>query len=75
MALVFFVAPTPFVVYFGEKLQAYKKLTPSQLKELADLGQQHPKVKTYCDLVAKAGRQPILVEYEICQAWEEEASR
>jgi hypothetical protein len=75
LALIFFVAPTPFIAYIGEKLQAYKKLTPPQCVELTALGQQYPEVEVYCDLAAKASRQPIRVEYEACQAWAEKASR
>jgi len=41
-ALVFFVAPATFIAYFGEKLQAYKKLTPPERKEMDELGQKHP---------------------------------
>ncbi len=75
VALVLFVAPSMFVAYIGEKLQAYKKLTPPQRKELTDLGQKYPEIKVYCDLVAKANRQLIRAEYETCQAWAEEVSR
>jgi len=74
-ALVFFVAPSPFAAYFGEKLQEYKKLTPPQREELAAWRQRYPEVKEYFDLAAKANRQPIRVEYEACQAWVEEVDR
>ncbi len=74
-ALVFFAAPATFIAYFGEKLQAYKKLTPPESKALADLGQKYPEIRVYCDLVTKANRQPIRAEYEACQAWAEEADR
>ena len=74
-ALVFFVAPATFIAYFGEKLQAYKKLTPPERQDLADLGQKFPEIKAYCDLVAKSNRQPIRAEYEACQAWAEEVGR
>jgi hypothetical protein len=75
VAFALFVGPVLAFSYFGEKLQAYKRLTQEQVKELADLGRKHPKIKTYCALVAEAGRQPILAEYEACQAWGEDASR
>ncbi len=75
LAMVFFAAPTPFVFYVGEKLQAYKKLTPTQHKELAVLGQKYHEIKFYCDLAIKAGRQPICIEYEACKNWAEEASQ
>jgi hypothetical protein len=54
LALVFFLAPSPFAVYIGEKLQEYKKLTSPQREELIALGQRYPEVKNYCDLAAKA---------------------
>jgi hypothetical protein len=75
LALVFFVAPSPFAAYIGEKLQEYKQLTPPQREELAAFGQQYPEVKLYCDLVAMANRQLIRVEFEACQTWVEEANR
>ena len=74
-AFTLFVGPILVFSYFGEKLQAYKRLTPDQEKELADLGRKHPEIKAYCALVAEAGRQPILAEYEACQARAEDASR
>ena len=70
-ALALFAGAAVFLTYFGEKLQAYKKLTPPQLKELADLSWKHPEIKTYCDLVVQADRQPILAEFEACQEWAE----
>jgi hypothetical protein len=70
-ALALFVGAALFLTYFGEKLQAYKKLTPPQRKELADLSWKHPEIKAYCDLVAQADRQPILAEFEACQEWAE----
>lgn len=69
LALVLFVAPSPFAVYFGEKLQQYKRLTPPQQEELAALAEQHPEIETYYNLISKADRYPIRVEYEACQAW------
>jgi hypothetical protein len=66
-ALSLFVGSALFLIYFGEKLQAYKKLTPPQLKELADLSRKNSEIKVYCDLVAQANRQPIRAEYEACQ--------
>lgn len=75
VALVLFVGPAVPFFYFGEKVQAYKRLNEAQAKELADLSQQYPEVKAYCALVAQAGRQPIVAEYEACLAWAEEVSR
>ncbi len=66
-SLTIFVGAALLIFYIGEKLQAYKSLTPDQKKELADMVQKHPEIKVYCALVTKAGRQPIRAEYEACQ--------
>lgn len=71
-ALVFFVAPSPFVFYFGEKLQGYKKLTPPQWDELKMLAKEHLEIKNYCDQVEGKGRRPVRAEFEACQAWAED---
>lgn len=68
VAFSLFIGPVFLVAYFGEKLQAYRRLTADQAKELADFGLKHPEIKTYCALVARAGRRPIMAEYEACQA-------
>ncbi len=73
VAFSLFVGPALGFSYFGEKLQSYKRLTPEQKKELADMDRKHPKIKTYCALVAKAGRRPTMAEYEACQAWAQDA--
>lgn len=70
-ALALFAGSAVFLTYFGEKLQAYKKLTPPQIKELADLAEQHAEIRTYCGLVAKDGRRAIRGEYEALQEWAE----
>ena len=74
VALALFAGSAVFLTYFGEKLQGYKKLTPPQLKELADLSRKYSEIKVYCDLVAQANRQPIRAEYEACQEWAEDAA-
>lgn len=71
VSLALFVGAALFLTYFGEKLQDYKKLTPPQRKELADLSRKHSEIQVYCDLVAQANRQPIRAEYEACQEWAE----
>ncbi|MHB8810215.1 MAG: hypothetical protein ACYC9M_09405 [Desulfobulbaceae bacterium] len=71
VALALFAGSAVFLTYFGEKLQNYKKLTPPELKELADLGRKHIEIKAYCDLLAQANRRPIRAEYEACQEWAE----
>lgn len=72
LALGFFVGAALFLFDVGEKLQAYKKLTPPELEELVDLCRQHPEIKLYCELLTKAGRQPIRAEHEACLLWAEE---
>lgn len=72
-AFTLFVGPILVFSYFGEKLQAYKRLSPGQEKELTEMGRQHPEIKTYCAQVAMAGRQPTLAEFEACLAWAEDA--
>lgn len=74
-SLALFVVVALLITYIGEKLQAYKSLTPDQKKELADLGRKHPEIEAYCALVTKAGRQLIRAEYEVCQTRAEEVSR
>lgn len=74
-ALALFVGPGLVFVYFAAKLQAYKRLSPEQKKELADLGSKHPEIATYCALVAKAGREVIFAEYEACKDRDEDPSR
>ncbi len=75
VSLVLFVGPGLFFAYFAEKLQAYKRLTPQQTKELAALARKHAEIAAYCAQVAKAGRLPILAEYEACEARSVELNR
>ena len=75
LALIFFVAPSPFAAYVGEKLQQYKKLTPPQQENLLAWIIKYPAIKLYCDQVVQAGRQPVRAEYEACQDWVEAANR
>ena len=72
VAFAIIVGSVPIFSYSGEKLQAYKRLTSDQMKELADWSRKHPEINTFCALVAKAGRQPIMAEYEACQALAED---
>lgn len=74
-ALVLFVWAGLLFAYFTEKLQAYKRLTPQQNRELAELSRRHAEIAAYCALVAKAGRLPILAEYEACVDRADELSR
>jgi hypothetical protein len=72
VGLTLFIGPALIFVYFSEKLKAYKRLGPDQKKELADLGRKHPEISTFCELVAKDGREPIFGEYEACKDWVED---
>ena len=56
-SLTIFAGAALLVSYFGEKLQAYKNLTPDQMKEPAEMVQKHPSIEAYCTLVTKAGSQ------------------
>lgn len=67
-ALALIAGPGLLFAYFGEKLQAYKRLNPAQEKELAAMARLHPEIAAYCGQVAKAGRAPVLAEFEACQA-------
>ena len=68
VALVLFVGPGFAFVYFAEKLQAYKMVTPDQEKELAGLCRDHPDIADYCKRLAELSRKPMLAEYEACKA-------
>ncbi|MCG2745999.1 MAG: hypothetical protein L6365_00530 [Desulfobulbaceae bacterium] len=73
-SLALLVAPSVVFGYFGGKLRAYIRLNPRQKKILADLCRKHAEISTYCGLVAKEGREPILAEYHACQDWAEDVS-
>lgn len=71
LAFIFFVAPSPFAFYFGQKLQGYKKLSPPQYEELGNWIKRYPEIRNYCELIGKTGREPIQAEYNTCQDWVE----
>ncbi len=71
--MVLFIGASVLFYYFGEKLRAYKKLGPEQKQELINLSSRYLVIGTYCELIAKQGRQPIFVEYEACKEWAEDA--
>lgn len=75
VAFSLFIGPALVFSYFGEKLQGYKRLTTEQEEELADFTRRYPEIKSYRELVARAGRPPILAEFEACQAWAEDIRR
>ncbi len=72
VALALFVGPALIFVYFGGKLQDYKKLNPSQENELAELRRRNPVIAEYCELVNQAGRRLIHAEYEACKELDED---
>jgi hypothetical protein len=72
VALTLFVGSAVVFVYFGSKLQAYKKLNPAQEKELAELRGKHPEIAAYCERLAQAGRRPIHAEYEAFKELDED---
>ena len=74
VSLGLFVLPAVLVSFFGEKLQALKKLTDVEGAELTDMVQKHAEIKLYCDLVAKADRRVTFAEFEACQAWAADAN-
>ena len=74
-ALTLFAGSAIPLFYVGEKLQAYKKLSPGQKKELTDMCRQYFEIQGYCDLVAKAKRRIIFAEYDACKTWAEEKQR
>lgn len=74
-ALILLTGSAILFFYVGEKLQAYKKITPLQQKELDELCQKYFEIQGYCDLVARSGRGLIFAEYEACQNFAEEKSR
>lgn len=61
----------PFFIV-GEKLQAYKRLTPQQEKELADFCQEYGEVQAYCQHVAALNRRIIQAEFDACKDFAEE---
>ena len=70
-ALILFIGSAIPLFYVGEKLQAYKRLTSLQQKELNDLCQKYFEIQGYCDLVARSNRGIIFAEYEACQNFAE----
>ncbi|MBU0675699.1 MAG: hypothetical protein KJ950_13740 [Proteobacteria bacterium] len=67
VALGLFVVPSIIFVYFGGKLQAYKKLSVEQTKELDGFRQDDPVIDAYCAKVVASGRKPVMAEYEACK--------
>ena len=70
-ALVFFVGASFFISYFGQKLQAYKRLYPPQKKKLAELRGENPVVDNYCKQVEALGRRMIKAEFDECENYAE----
>lgn len=73
VSLALLVAPAVVCGFFGGRLRAYIGLNPGQKKILSELIRKHPEISTYCGLVEKQGRHPILAEYHACRDWGEDA--
>lgn len=62
------------ITWFGNRLQAYKKLYPPHRKKLVELRAKHPEIENYCAGVEASGRELIRAEYEACIAFSEKYS-
>ncbi len=52
------------ITWFGNRLQAYKKLYRPHREKLVELRSNHPEIETYCAEVEAMGRGLIQAEYE-----------
>ncbi len=52
------------VTWFGNRLQAYKKLYRPHLEKLLELRSNHPEIEIYCAKVEAMGRGLIRAEYD-----------
>lgn len=52
------------ITWFGNRLQAYKKLYRPHLEKLVELRSNHPEIEIYCAVVEAVGRGLIQAEYE-----------
>jgi len=71
ISLGILVGASLFITYFGEKLQAYKRLYPPHRKKLAELRQQHPAIDNYCGQVELLDREMIRAEFLACTRYAE----
>ena len=62
------------ITWFGNRLQAYKKLYPPHREKLAQLRLDYPAIEIYCAAVEAMGRRLIRAEYEACIEYAEKHS-
>ncbi len=67
-----FAGSSVLVFITGERLQAYKMLTPDQEKQLADWCEKYEDIRRYRQLVAQSGRRVIHAEFTACKDYVEE---
>lgn len=70
-SLAILVVASLFITYFGEKLQAYKRLYAPHRKMIAKLRQQHPVINNYCSQVEMLKRDMIRAEFLACTSYVE----
>ncbi len=63
-----------FVSWFGNRLQAYKRLLPPQEEKLAKWRRDYSLIDRYCSEVEKIDRPLIRAEYDACRDYAEEQS-
>ncbi len=62
------------ITWFGNRLQAYKRLYPPHRKKLVELRSNHPEIEIYCTEVEAIGRELIRAEYDACIEYSEKHS-
>jgi hypothetical protein len=62
------------ITWFGNRLQAYKKLYRPHREKLVELRSNHPEIEIYCAGVEAMGRELIKAEYEACIEFSEKHS-
>jgi hypothetical protein len=62
------------ITWFGNRLQAYKKLYAPHRKKLVELRSNHPEIDVYCTEVEAIGRELIRAEYDACVEYSEKHS-
>lgn len=62
------------ITWFGNRLQAYKKLYRPHREKLVELRLNHSEIEMYCAEVEAMGRELIKAEYEACIEFSEKHS-
>lgn len=62
------------ITWFGNRLQAYKRLYPPHREKLVELRANHPEIDKYCAEVEAMGRRLIRAEYEALNEYSEKHS-